>query len=280
MALFRTVKSKGTYREWLISVAKSALLPAINNQAVQIEIMNDQYLKKSIKSCTRIVRGGGEVSQRVHLKSVDRKMLGGKEWEEFFNNGENKEDLISLVCTYYKSEEGRKLFKIPLVINQGEQAWKISEKQIEDLHLCNHEEADTRIVYHAASSNTPAVIIAKDTDVFLLLAYAVCYQDIPPPCYMKIEANQYINMTMIHDSLGVEVCKVLPQLHALTGCDTTAYKFNVGKARILKKVLKDTSSLSSISGLGKYPELSTETMENVKLFVQTIMYSGKINETC
>ena len=100
-----------------------------------------------------------------------------KNWKHsFVLNGENKEDLISLACSYYKYEEGGKLFKVPLLINSGEKTWKITRSTIETFPRCNHEEADTRLILlHAAMSKSPAVIVAKDTDVFLLLAYAVCY---------------------------------------------------------------------------------------------------------
>ena len=54
---------------------------------------------------------------------------------------------------------------------------------------CNHKEADMRLVLHAAMSKSPAVIVAEHTDAFLLLAYAVFYQNNPPRWYMKIDAN-------------------------------------------------------------------------------------------
>ena len=82
-------------------------------------------------------------------------MLSGKEWEAFFHNGENKEDLISLACSYYKSEEGRKLFKVPLLINSGEKKWKITRCTIETFPRCNHGEADTRLILHATMSKSP-----------------------------------------------------------------------------------------------------------------------------
>ena len=75
-------------------------------------------------------------------------MLSGKEWEAFFHNGENKEDLIAVACSYYKSDEGKKLFKVPLIINSGEETWKITGITIEPFPRCNHEEANTRIILH------------------------------------------------------------------------------------------------------------------------------------
>ena len=99
---------------------------------------------------------------------------------------------------------------------------KLGRIPIKSLPRCNHEEGDTCLILHAAMSKSPAVIVAKDTDIFILLAYAVCYQDTPPCWYMKINANQFINMVMIHDNIGSDVYSILPQLHAITGCGTTA----------------------------------------------------------
>ena len=97
MALFRTVKLKNTYREWFNCVLRKAL-PTLEHNAIKVEIVNDQYLRQNTKSGTRGIRGDGKASHRVHISSVDQKMLSGKEREAFFHNGENKEDLISLAC--------------------------------------------------------------------------------------------------------------------------------------------------------------------------------------
>ena len=140
MALFRTVKSKNTYREWSNCVAKTAFLPALEYNAIQVEIVNDQYLRQSIKSEARDIRGDGKASHRVHISSVDQKMLSGKVWEAFFHNGENKEDLISLACSYYKSE------KSPFSSIAVKKLWKITRGTIETSTRCNNEEADTRLI--------------------------------------------------------------------------------------------------------------------------------------
>ena len=36
--------------------------------------------------------------------------------------------------------------------------------------------------------------------------------------------------------LGEEICRLLPALHAMTGCDTTSRLFGIGKGAALKKV--------------------------------------------
>ena len=70
---------------------EAMLLPAEYNAT----IVNDLYWKISTKNDTRLARGDGEESCRVHLKSIDQKMLMGTDRGEFFHNGKDKEDLIA-----------------------------------------------------------------------------------------------------------------------------------------------------------------------------------------
>ena len=63
-----------------------------------------------------------------------------------------------------------------------------------DMSRCNHEEADTRLVLHAAMTDSPAVIIVKDTDVLILLIYAMS-KLLTQRWYMKIDHEKYVNET-------------------------------------------------------------------------------------
>ena len=84
----------------------------------------------------------------------------------------------------------RNLLEIPLTINSGENIWSITEKTAEVLPILNNEEADIRLIFHEGMSNEVAVIFAKDTDVFLLLIYALeqlkCFL---LPCCMATDSN-------------------------------------------------------------------------------------------
>ena len=70
-----------TYR--LKVVVKTVLEPALESKANMIEMINDQYLRCSQKSRTRLSRGEGEKSPTVHIKSVDQRMLNSKECDSF-----------------------------------------------------------------------------------------------------------------------------------------------------------------------------------------------------
>ena len=92
---------------------------------------------------------------------------------------------------------------------------------IEELFDCNHEEADSRLVLHAIIDVSDVVVVAKDTDVLVLMVWG----------YAK------------------SISLFLPTIHALTGCDTTSFFYRVGKVRILKKLFKNPEQCTLLSGL-------------------------------
>ena len=71
---------------------------------------------------------------------------------------------------------------------------------------------------------------------------------------------------------------LLPQFHALTGCDTTSYFFRVGKKTPFKKAV-GSEMLYLNCELGYSEQLSEEGLKNCKEFVRTVLYSGILNET-
>ena len=107
---------------------------------------------------------------------------------------------------------------------------------IEVLPISNYEEADTRLIFHAGMSNEAAVIVAKRyglvfTSNFWFRSIRICF----PIWNLKIDFDQFINIPMIYDNLESEVSDSLPQLYAVSGCNTTSYKSNVRKVPVLKK---------------------------------------------
>ena len=240
-----------------------AATPPFGSQPLQIEIINDQYFACSPKNGTRLSRGSGCVSKRVHLESVDQHMLQGGQWESFFHNGSNKEDLIKLAVSYFKTDECRSQLRVPLIITSKNETWKICNDGVYRLHCCNHEEADTRIVLHALEEDTDVVIVANDTDVFILLLYAMTFKRNSCKWYTSFYTNEYIDLGKVYESYGYEICRYLSQFHAITGCDTTSYRFNVGKKRVFHKCEKDISLLLLVQNLGQRALLDSETAENV-----------------
>ena len=85
-------------------------------------------------------------------------------------------------------------------------------------------------------------VISKDTDVLILLVYAYAKYKPTKEWYMKIDANKFSSIKSIVEYLGSNISVCLPQMHALTGSDTT-YLFNVSKTKVLNHVQENMSSL-------------------------------------
>ena len=75
--------------------------------------------------------------------------------------------------------------------------------------------------------------------------------------------------------LGQTVSSNISRFHAITGCDTTSYFFRMGKIAHLKKILKQSDSISLISELGKQTTVDDMTIERCTRFIQIVLYAGK-----
>ena len=91
-------------------------------------------------------------------------------------------------------------------------------------------------------SNEATVVVAKDTDVFLLLICASEKLDcfLLPVC-MAIDSNQLIKIKMICGNLVSEISDFIQELHGTTSCDTTSYKTNFEIVHVFKNVYNDSS---------------------------------------
>ena len=52
---------------------------------------------------------------------------------------------------------------------------EITPTGIKHLFTCNHEEADTRVIYHCTLDDKPIVVIATDSDILMLMVDAFAY---------------------------------------------------------------------------------------------------------
>ena len=196
---------------------------------------------------------------------------------EFLRNAENKEQLLELIKRYVFDEKGQRLIKTQFVITVCDKIHKLQQNsdQEED---CNHDEADTRLVLLALQQQTDVIIVAKDTDVLVLLVLAYKKYHVRHKWYFKYDAEKYADVGAICDFLEEVVCLALPAFHEITGCDTTSYFYRAGKLRVFKKVNADKTKLNLLDALGKEKELTFEDLRNIKMFIRSVIYFGKDGE--
>ena len=133
---------------------------------------------------------------------------------------------------------------VPIQINQGVMSRR------DDMTI-THEEADTMIIQQVASVGAANVlVVADDTDVFVLLCHFVFNGDITGHAMMVspirgrtvIDINESVdkNRAMMGDLLAA---------HGLTGCDTVATYHGIGKGVALKVLRSETLSLSKVGNM-------------------------------
>ena len=157
--------------------------------------------------------------------------------------------------------------------------YKLSEDDVECMPYLTHEEADSKIIYRTQAEDTPVVVWAKDTDIFVLLVYARSQTNPQSPWILQIDKQQFVDIKKVYDYVGYEVASVLPQFHAITGSDSTSYKYNKGKIGALKKLLKDKSLCRYLRSLGVEATPTPESTNDSLKFIQCVIYTGDLNET-
>ena len=107
------------------------------------------YRLNSIKNVERVHRG--ETSIAVHKNLYARQRV--QQWKRFLSSSSNKTSLIKFFAEQWKQPEYRKMLtdKV-LIVTWDTMSFKLTEDKYEQVPelFSNQEEADTRLLLHAA----------------------------------------------------------------------------------------------------------------------------------
>ncbi|CAH3173624.1 unnamed protein product [Porites lobata] len=258
------------------STKKKITLKSTNekNGCDRVDIVFDQYRDMSIKSHERSRRGS---SSALEVKINSPSTPVPKQWAKYISNPRNKTNLCTFL-TQALSELGKK--KLPqgkcLVIgggcSDGESSLHIRRDHptvtLSDLQA-NHEEADTRLLFHAKHASQPdsrIIIHSPDTDV-LVLGISFYGELGCKELWLRTGSKdrlRYIPLHEISTKVGPKICKALPAFHALTGSDATSAFAGVGKKRAYN-ILEDSEvHQESLSQLGQITLTEGEIKQCVK----------------
>ncbi|XP_045463775.1 uncharacterized protein LOC123673332 [Harmonia axyridis] len=113
-------------------------------------------------------------------------------------------------------------------------------KIVEDSLSCEeHEEADSRIIYHICQINVDGEVVIRcsDTDILIILLGNMHHLNASLKIWVNLGVGnheRFISVNQVHEILGNSLSKALPCFHALTGCDYTPAFFRKGKLRPFK----------------------------------------------
>jgi len=115
----------------------------------RIDAIWDMYPEQNLKSLTQQWRGSG--TRTLLIPDGDgNTRIPKREWQSYLKNVENKQELFSFISKQLaKTDFDRKL----LLSTDIERVGLLSNKPfiVSAIQLCNHTEADTRIILHLDS---------------------------------------------------------------------------------------------------------------------------------
>ena len=190
-----------------------------------IDVIFDVYKPDSLKTATRKKRGKG-----IRIRVEGQKKEPGN-WPTFLREDGNKTELFNLISDSVANEN----FPGKVIITHEEEVRYSEPTDTKGLSPCTHEEADTRMLLHAADGSQQGfkriVIRTVDTDVVVLAVSLASRIGCENLCvaFGTGKSFRYLNVSAIANMLGTEKCDTLPAFHALTGCDTTSCFASKGK---------------------------------------------------
>ena len=237
----------------------------------RIDWVIDTYPDVSIKNAERdhrSVAGTLETKIRSGAQTVDKQL------KKSLQSGAFKGALAHfLLHEWSKQEYAERLEKRRLFVTAGDKCFmlKDNDDQTEVLKAevsqlsCSHEEADTRMLLHAAHAadhGAPAVVIkSPDSDV-ATIAMSVSHQ-IDAQLIFRTGTQQrtrYLDLTGIGRRLGQDVCSALPGYHAFSSCDSVSAFTGRGKVAGFKLLKGDATFRRTMVSLGESFEMSVDQL--------------------
>ena len=214
--------------------AEKSFLPFIEAQlchADWVDIVWDEYIQNSLKATTRSHRGTGVRRRVTPTNQLPRN------WSSFLREDSNKRELFMFLADCASSLEVHG----QVITTYGQDVQCTSPRERVSLSPCTHEEADTRMLLHAADTvqqgDRKILLRTVHTNV-LVLAVSVFHDlsSMQPEEQLEVWVafGTGINLRCIPahsiaSNLGSERSKALPAFHAFTGCDTVSCFAGRGK---------------------------------------------------
>ena len=193
------------------------------------------------------------------------------------DNLKNKASLVANICEQWSLKASSVLVAGQCLIVAGGFKYVLVTRKVTkegSCRDCNHEEADTRLIFHAhkaslASQIKRIVVWSPDTDVVILCIYhkeRICSPELWFRTGVKDTSPPFIPVHTICTNFGSDLRNALLDFHALTGCDSTSGFACVGKVKFFKVLKKHPTKYSSVSKLGNELDL-LELMPGIEQFI-------------
>lgn len=144
-------------------------------------------------------------------------------------------------------------------------------KELKHEYFNSHEEADSKMIYIASRLDPISNVVIRTNDTDVLIISLGNFHNFSTNAKLWLDVGicsnntrRYIDVRKIYGELGETLCRALPALHAITGCDYTASFHRKGKIKPLKIMEKDTKLQEVVGSLGYDAAIPDEAMEKIE----------------
>ncbi|GFX58425.1 uncharacterized protein TNCV_320071 [Trichonephila clavipes] len=242
------------------SISKKFLQMVSKYSTRRIDVIFDQYMYPSIKDSERCLRHEASLIDYI-ISGPDQ--VRPSDFAKELKNTKFKEALVGFFEKHWCSEEMKSFIgnrKIHINFRNC-QSYQVVDEKIqsninEDLCCTSHEEADTKIIYHACNvtEKSNIVIRGSDTDILIIMIGNMKNLKNSNSNIWMLNGTgnneRYIDITKIYTELGELLAKSLIGFHAFTGCDFNPAFFNKGKKRPFSVLKKNTIFQEAFATIG------------------------------
>ncbi|KAJ8050587.1 Vesicular integral-membrane protein VIP36 [Holothuria leucospilota] len=271
---------------------------AVRQCSSEIHFVTDTYPFLSIKNAER----GRRASTGVQIIKIQQNSTTQKrptQWKKFLGASENKEALVEFLFHAWQHCAATVYQNVTLYFAHGSDCHALravdNTVQVDPVIelKCTQEEADTRMLLHAAyaqkslpvcsqegQTNLPAIVIKSlDTDVLIIsLGNA---QHINSPFLLHTgrgDTVRTIDLKSLQMQLGIDVCTALVGFHPFTGCDSVSGFFGKGKIKPFKLMVKHERYIKAFKDLGSSFVPSDDVVTSLNHFVCHMYGQDKAKE--
>ena len=127
------------------------------------------------------------------------------------------------------------------------------------------------------SHHKRVIVRCDDTDVLVLLIHYYDKGMLADEVFMYAGHSgkeRYIPVHDIATRLGSTVCKCLPAVHAISGCDSTCSLHGIGKRTAYSTLIKNAQALSDLSRFHEVDDDDDDSIKMARKFV-LLMYGKR-----
>lgn len=260
-------------------ISRKFLQMVTKYKAKHIHVIFDQYFNPSIKDAERQRRVQHLEQQVYAIRGADQ--IKPSNFINCLRSNEFKENFVKFIINHWQDPSISDFFKNKTVyVNDKNTCYQFTSsnntiiRAISDDYSCNHEEADTRILYVISKFQSPNNIVVRcnDTDVLVILLGNFHKINAESKILMEVgfynnNSLRYLDVGKLFVELGPDVCLALPGLHAFTGCDTTSCFYKKGKVTPFKQMEKSSEFQKYFQTFYQDPEPDSVPITTAEKFV-------------